>query len=247
MTKEVEGELVDLDIELSVFDPVAKAVEEAKEKNRNLVFDYEDPKGNKDARSYIHDLRRLKAPIAEIHKTAKAEAKRFCDALDAKKRELVGAVEEMIDYHHKPILEIEEREVRKKAEEEARIQAEKEAEEARKQAEMEERERKIREEEEKIRQEKEKLEQAERERLLKEQAEAEAEAKAKAEMERAEQARLRAKEKQAYREADEIHRTQIHTEVYEDLLSKVGILPPDAKAVGKAIVEKKIRHIQILY
>ena len=114
---EPEIEVIDLKEELTVFDPIAAQIAEMKEKNANLVFDYADPDGNKNARSHIAVLRRLKKPITETHKLAKAEAKKFCDALDAKKRELIGVVEEMIEVHHQPIWEIEQREMAKKAEE----------------------------------------------------------------------------------------------------------------------------------
>jgi len=138
--KEPEIEVIDLQTELQVFDPVAAQIAEMKEKNASLVFDYEDKEGNKNARSHIAVLRRLKKPITETHRLAKAEAKKFCDALDDKKRELIGVVEEMIKVHHEPVWEIEQREAAIEAERLLEIQQARDAEEAARQAELEARE-----------------------------------------------------------------------------------------------------------
>lgn len=91
--------------ELAKFDEVAAAIAEYKAENVNLVFDYESAKGEKDARSHIYKLRQAKTKIAEIHKDAKADILLAGRALDGKKNELTGEVEEMIEVHDKPLRE----------------------------------------------------------------------------------------------------------------------------------------------
>ena len=187
---EPEIEVIDLKAELEVFDPVAAQIAEMKEKNANLVFDYEDKQGNKDARSHIATLRRLKKPITETHKLAKAEAKKFCDALDDKKRELIGVVEEMIKVHHEPVWEIEQREAAIEAERLLEIQQAKDAEEAARQAELEARELAAAEKEAANKKKEEELLQKERETRLAESAEEKAIAKAQQALAAAENRRI---------------------------------------------------------
>ena len=98
--------------DLAVFDEVTAEMAEYKKENSSLVFDYEDPQGNKDARSHIHKLRQAKTKIADIHKVAKAESLAIGRSLDKKKNTLTADVNEMIDVHYKPVKEIEEREVK---------------------------------------------------------------------------------------------------------------------------------------
>lgn len=162
----VDIEVIDIKTELQVFDPVTIAIQEAKNKNASLVFDYDDKDGNKQARSWIANLRKLKAPINEVHKMAKAEAKKFCDALDGKKRELLGVVEEMIEVHHKPVWEIDQKKIAEEAAEALRIKQEEEAAEAKRLAEIEAREKAIADREAEVQTQKDSLEQAERERQI---------------------------------------------------------------------------------
>lgn len=98
--------------ELVKFDQVKADMAAFKKENENLVFDYADPQGNKDARSHIFKLRKIKTVIADIHKEAKAVALGVCRMLDKEKKDLTAEVEGWIDVHHKPVKEIEEREAR---------------------------------------------------------------------------------------------------------------------------------------
>jgi len=107
--------------ELVAFDELEARIAEYKVKNENLVFNYADPKGEKDARSHIFSLRKVKSHIASIHKELKAEVLAKGKAVDAKKNKLTADVDEMIDFHLTPIKEIEARreaELKAKAEEE---------------------------------------------------------------------------------------------------------------------------------
>lgn len=103
--------------ELVVFDEVAATLAEYKVENEKLVFDYADLKGEKDARSHIMKLRKVKTKISDVHKTAKAEALAFGKMLDGKKRELTGEVEKMIAVHKEPLDAIEAEKIAKAMEE----------------------------------------------------------------------------------------------------------------------------------
>lgn len=185
-----EVEIVDMPMELTVFDPLDAQIAEAKEKNANLVFDYEDKKGNKEARSWVAHLRKFKAPVSEMHKTGKAEALKYCKAWDDAKNKRIAAIEEMIEVHYAPIRAIEEREEAKRKAEEERIQREKEESEAKRQAEIEAREAAIREKEEQLRKERAEIERKEREARIAEEARQKAAAEAKQALIDAENRRL---------------------------------------------------------
>ena len=89
--------------QLSVFDPLKAEVAKWAEVNESMTFDYEDPQGEKAARSHIFKLRGTKSKIAAVHKDAKAEALAHCRAVDGEKKFLIGKVEEMIEVHQHPI------------------------------------------------------------------------------------------------------------------------------------------------
>ena len=190
-----EIEVIDLHTELQVFDPVAQAVADAKERCKNIILAYDTPEDIKESKSFIYQLRKLKAPINETHKMAKAEALKFTKALDAKKRELIDAVDEMIEEKYAPIREIEEEETHRLAEEALKKQQEEEAAERERLAEIEAKERELAEREAKIQAEKEKLARAERERQIAEEAKKRAEQEAKQAIIDAENARKAAEEK----------------------------------------------------
>lgn len=71
--------------------------------NKTLVFEYRDKKGNAAARSHVAKLRRVKAPITEIHKRLKAEYLAITQKMDADKRDALAVVEEMIEHHDKEL------------------------------------------------------------------------------------------------------------------------------------------------
>jgi hypothetical protein len=219
--------------ELAVYNEVAATVAQAKAENEILVFDYENKEGAKEAKSHIAKLRKVKTKIAAVHKEAKADALAFGRRLDAKKNELTGEVDGMINVHKEPLDKIEAEKTRiafKKAEEvrieRERIEAEKQAELDRREAEIRAKEQAIIEAEEKIarekadadRQEREKRiaeESAERarkeaeERLEREKREAEAKAKAKIEKMKADAAAKELAEKRRKEAEAEAERKRI--------------------------------------
>lgn len=87
----------------------------------NKVFVYEDPTGNKNARSHVYGLRKIKAAIEKKRKELKASALEFGRGVDGAAKELTARVEEMIEVHEVPLLAIENRERERVAALEARL------------------------------------------------------------------------------------------------------------------------------
>lgn len=88
---------------------------ELMQSNRTAVFDYRDPKGNKEARSHIYKLRQTKSAVDKKRKEIKAEVLERGRFIDSEAKEIIGCIESMIEVHETPIKEIE-------AEEAARVQ-----------------------------------------------------------------------------------------------------------------------------
>lgn len=244
-----------------VFDEVKAEIAEYKIENERIVFDYEDPQGNKDARSHIFKLRKAKTAIGEIHKTAKADALAICKAIDGEKRDLIKDVEEMIDVHAAPIKAIEDRktheaflraeEVRKarEAEEERKRKEieDREAEVSRKEAEFKAKEESMEAEQQKAKQEAFRIEREKRiadEAAEKARKEAEAKTKAKENARRAKEAADAERERK--RIADETYRELVHARIQSGLYA---IIKDHAitDQVVTAIREGKIEHITIKY
>ncbi len=237
--------------EIIVFDEVKATLAEYKVENEKLVFDYEDSEGNKQARGHIAKLRKVKTRISDVHKEAKADALAVCKALDGKKRELTGEVEEMIAVHKDPLDAIE-------AEQQAKIDAERlrlEEEEAKRLADIEAREAAIREGEVKLVAEKAEAERIEREKRIAEEAaekaKAEAEAKAKAEADAKELAEKNRKEAEEAAEqkriANKKHRQQIEDEAHLALTETGHLDDVGASVILEAVKANKIPHISINY
>ncbi len=237
--------------ELAVFDAVTATLAEAKAENEKLVFDYADPEGEKEARSHISKLRKVKTKISDVHKEAKAESRAFGLKLDGKKNELTAEVEGMIAVHKDPLDAIQ-------AEKQAIIDAEKkrlEDEEAKKQADLEAREAAVKEAEDKIARDAALEERAEREKKIAEEAattaKAQAEAKAKADAEAEELARIKIKEKaeatEQRRIANKKHRKQIEDTIHYALTELAFIDPEDIDRFILALKENRIPHVSINY
>lgn len=111
-------------LELTQYNPVKAEVEAFKAKNSALVFLYDTPQGNKDARSHIYRMRQTKAQVEKVRKDAKAEALEYGRKVDAVAKELTADLDSMIEVHQKPLDEIDQRAAKAKAEAE-RIEREK--------------------------------------------------------------------------------------------------------------------------
>ena len=236
--------------ELVVFDELTATLAEYKVENEKLVFAYDTPEGEKDARSHIAKLRKVKTKISDVHKQAKADALAVCNALDGKKRELIGEVEGMIAVHKDPLDAIE-------AERQAVIDAEKkrlEEEEAKRLADIEARESAVREAEEKILREKTEAERVEREKHIAEEAaeraRIQAEQKAKAEADAKELAEKKRKEAEDAAEqkriANKKHRKQIEDDIHYSL-TEMGIDECFVDTFLQALMENRIPHVSINY
>ena len=73
-------------------------------------FDYEDPKGDKAARSYIASLRKIRSRIESARKEAKSYALEYGRAVDAQAKALESEILGLIEPHQKALDEIAQRE-----------------------------------------------------------------------------------------------------------------------------------------
>lgn len=99
---------------IAAYDPFRAQLGELRQLNSSVVFNYEDPKGNKEARSHVFKLRKTKSAVEAARKAEKAEALDYGRRVDAEAKEIMGEIEDMIEVHAKPIAEIEEREQKRR-------------------------------------------------------------------------------------------------------------------------------------
>ena len=92
------------------YQPFYAQLAELEQKNATLVFDYQSPKGNKEARSHINTLRLTKGALERTRKSAKEESLRIGRAIDAEAKEIGARIEAMISVHQLAVDEIEQRE-----------------------------------------------------------------------------------------------------------------------------------------
>jgi hypothetical protein len=95
---------------LAVYEPYRAQLAELRAHNAAVVFDYEDPAGNKEARSHIYKLRRTKTGVDDARKAAGKDALEYKRKVDAQGKEIIAEIESMIQLHAKPLEEIEQRE-----------------------------------------------------------------------------------------------------------------------------------------
>jgi len=98
---------------IKAYDPFRGQLAELKDLNARTVFDYEDPKGNKEARSHIFKLRQTKAAVEKARKQEKAASLEYGRKVDSEAKEIIGEIDGMIEIHAHPIAEIEAREERR--------------------------------------------------------------------------------------------------------------------------------------
>lgn len=106
---------------ISAYAPFLTIIEEWEVKNAEVSFDYEEPDGNKEARSHIHKIRGIKGDVERARKAEKAESLKYGKAVDAQAKELASRIEAMIEVHETPIREIENREKNRIAKHEENI------------------------------------------------------------------------------------------------------------------------------
>ncbi|PUA19617.1 hypothetical protein [Glaciimonas sp. PCH181] len=105
-------ELIDAPTKTAVaeYEPFYSQLAELEKKNTTLVFNYEDKKGNKEARSHINTLRLTKGALERTRKEAKSESLRIGRAVDSEAGEIGIRIEAMIAVHQVPLDAIEKRE-----------------------------------------------------------------------------------------------------------------------------------------
>ena len=108
--------------QIAVYAPFRAQLAELKAHNDTMVFDYEDPAGNKDARSHIHKLRMAKGAVESARKTEKAVSLEYGRQVDAQAREITDALDTMIAVHRAPLDVIEQREESRKSAHQERIE-----------------------------------------------------------------------------------------------------------------------------
>jgi colicin import membrane protein len=80
------------------------------EGNSKAVFDYRDPKGNKEARSHVYKLRQTKGAVERKRVELKADILVKGRLIDSEAKEITAVVESMIEVHETPIKQIEQEE-----------------------------------------------------------------------------------------------------------------------------------------
>lgn len=109
-------------IVISQYQVLLDDIQEA-QSNKVESFDYESPKGNKAARSYIYSLRLLRGRIESARKDAKAYALEYGRKVDSQAKELSSQVEALILPHQEAIDTIARREAERVAALQSRLDA----------------------------------------------------------------------------------------------------------------------------
>lgn len=95
---------------VAAYEPFYAELAKLESDNAALVFNYETPKGNKEARSHVFSLRKTKGALERVRKEAKAEALRIGRAVDSEANAIESRIEAMITVHQTEIDKIERRE-----------------------------------------------------------------------------------------------------------------------------------------
>lgn len=93
-----------------VFEKLAQQAEKLVAKDAEVAFDYKDAKGNKEARSYVYEARRLKG---EVESKRQEKTRSLLDrkrAIDARAKALMEPVQAVIDRHAVEIKRVEDAE-----------------------------------------------------------------------------------------------------------------------------------------
>jgi len=107
--------------QVAAYQPFYSELAKLEQDNAALVFNYETPKGNKEARSHVFSLRKTKGALEKVRKEAKAESLRIGRAVDSEAAAIEARIEAMIIVHQTKIDEIEQREKERLANLNARL------------------------------------------------------------------------------------------------------------------------------
>jgi hypothetical protein len=107
-------ELIFKETNISAYDEFRSQLTALQAGNEKAVFDYRDPKGNKEARSHVYKLRQTKAAIEKVRKQEKEIYLLKGRQVDSEAKEISAVVEQMIEVHEAPLKEIEREEDERK-------------------------------------------------------------------------------------------------------------------------------------
>lgn len=96
--------------EIVAYNEFRAQLAELRDLNDKTVFDYHSAKGNREARSHIHKLRRTKAAVDTCRKAEKKASLEYGRKVDGEAKEIISEIEDMIEVHQTPLLEIEQKE-----------------------------------------------------------------------------------------------------------------------------------------
>ena len=96
--------------EIAAYNEFRAQIAELKAHNSSLVFDYTDPKGNKEARSHIYKLRQTNAALDRARKAEKAASLEYGRQVDSQAAAISAELEAMIQVHQAPLDAIEAKE-----------------------------------------------------------------------------------------------------------------------------------------
>lgn len=96
---------------VAAYEPFYAQLAELEKNNAALAFNYEDKKGNKEARSHVNTLRLTKGALERVRVQEKAESLARGRAIDAEAGDIKARIEAMIDVHQAKLDEIEKREI----------------------------------------------------------------------------------------------------------------------------------------
>jgi len=96
--------------EIAAFSEFRSQLATLKHDNSKAVFNYADPKGNKEARSHIYKLRQTKSAVDKVRKEQKQESLDYGRRVDQQAKEISAEIEGMIEVHEVPLREIEAKE-----------------------------------------------------------------------------------------------------------------------------------------
>ena len=100
-------------IVITQYEALENQIQIAKQEAEGKTFKYDDPKGNKEARSYIYTLRKLRSSVDAARKEAKSYALEYGRRVDAMARTLEEQVTALIEPHEAEIKALEEKEAQR--------------------------------------------------------------------------------------------------------------------------------------
>ncbi len=107
--------------QLQEYDPFVAQLAELEHYNATVVFDYETPAGNREARSHVYKLRQTKAAVEGVRKQLKAESLERGRRIDGEAKQIRERIEAMIEGHVEQLDAVEAREQARRDEIQARF------------------------------------------------------------------------------------------------------------------------------